>query len=166
MNKITKIILFFIGILIFIEAIMFIGNYKLSINISPSLPYYLFLVKKKNYKKISNGDFIQFINKDAQYYSGVNITKQVLAVGGDTLEINIFEYPIDNIQGTIRFNETELKVKDKTVLGTKVYINNISTIPENNYFVIGYNEDSFDSRYKEFGLIDKNEIIGVAKPIF
>lgn len=166
MNKITKIILFFAGILILIKAIMFIGNYKLAINISSSLPYHLFLVKTKNYKKIENGDFIQFINKDAQYYSGANITKQVLAIGGDILEINIFEQPKDNIQGTIRFNEMELKVKDRSIFGTKININDISVIPENSYFVIGYNKDSFDSRYKEFGLIEKEEVIGVAKPIF
>lgn len=166
MNKITKIVLFFTGMLIFIEAIMFIGNYKLAINISPSLPYRLFLVKTKNYKEIKNGDFIQFINKDAQYYNGVNITKQVLAVSGDILKINIFKQPIDNIQGTIKYNKTELKVKDRTVFGTKVNINNISVIPENSYFVIGYDKDSFDSRYKEFGLINQNEIIGIAKPIF
>ncbi len=166
MNKITKIILFFTGILIFIETIMLIGNYKLSINISPSLPYHLFLVKTKNYKEIKNGDFIQFINKNAKYYSGANITKQVFATGGDILEINIFEQPKDNIQGTIRFNEMELKVKDRSVFGTKININDISVIPEHSYFVIGYNEDSFDSRYKEFGLIEKEEVIGVAKPIF
>ena len=31
---------------------------------------------------------------------------------------------------------------------------------------IGTNKDSFDSRYKEFGLINKQEVIGVAKPLF
>ena len=165
-RRLTKIILFFAVILIFIEAIMFIGNYKLAVNISPSLPYRLFLVKTKNYKEIKNGDFIQFINKDAQYYNGVNITKQVLAIAGDVLEINIFKQPIDNIQGIIRYNKVELKVKDRTILGTKVHINNIPIIPENSYFVIGYNKDSFDSRYKEFGLISQDEIIGVAKPLF
>ena len=164
----TKILLFFITIILLIEAIMLISGYKLSINISPSLPYSVFLVKTKNFNhnNIKNGDFIQFINKDATYYNGINITKQVFASGGDVLDINIFNEVVDNIQGTITFQGKVLKVKDKTIKGTKVNINNIIKIPSNHYFVIGYNENSFDSRYKEFGLINEKEVIGVAKPLF
>ena len=116
--------------------------------------------------KAINRNCYQFINKDATYYNGINITKQVFAGGGDVLDINIFNEVVDNIQGTITFQGKVLKVKDKTIKGTKVNINNITKIPDNNYFVIGYNENSFDSRYAEFGLINEKEVIGVAKPLF
>lgn len=164
----TKILLFFIIIILLIEAIMLISGYKLSINISPSLPYSVFLVKTKNFNhnSIKNGDFIQFINQDAKYYNGTNLTKKVFAKGGDILDIQIFNEIHNNIQGTITFNNKILKVKDRSMKGTKVNINNITKIPDNNYFVIGYNENSFDSRYTEFGLINEKEVIGVAKPLF
>lgn len=166
MSNKSKIFLSIVGVAILCELIIIINGYKLSVNVSESLPYRFFLIKTRNYDSIKNGDFIQFINKDAKYYNGKKITKQVLASSGDVVKINIFKQAENNIQGSITYNNTVLKVKDKTILGTKVYINDIEVIPENNYFVIGYNKNSFDSRYKEFGFINKDEVIGVAIPIF
>lgn len=167
LNK-TNICLFFVLIFILIEILMFSFGCKISVNISPSLPYKVFFVNKSKNKinNIKNGDFIQFINKDAKYYNGVKITKQVLAKSGDNLVINLFDEINNNIQGTIIYKDKTLNVKYKTSKGTRVYINDISTLPKDKYFVVGYDENSFDSRYKEFGLIDKKEVIGVAKPLF
>lgn len=168
LSRNKKFLLIFVIFVLCTEVILIIMGYKISLSLSPSLPYKCYLVKTRNFdvNKIKNGDFIQFINKDATYYNGINITKQVFASGGDVLDINIFNEVVDNIQGTIAFQGKVLKVKDKTIKGTKVNINNITKIPSNHYFVIGYNENSFDSRYKEFGLINEKEVIGVAKPLF
>lgn len=167
LNK-TKIFLPFISIFLFMEVFLFFCGFKISLNISPSLSYKLFIVntKKQKIDDLKNGDFIQFINKDAKYYSGVKITKQILAKSGDILDVNIFQEPKNNIQATIKFKDTLLEVKNKSMFGTKIFVNRTALIPENKYFVIGYDKNSFDSRYEEFGLIDKKEIIGVAKPIF
>ncbi len=151
-----------------LEFFAFIAGFKISINISKSLPFKLFMVNT-NISRINTirpGDFIQFVNKNSKYYRGVQITKQVLAMSGDIMEIEIFTKTKDNVQGLIKHNDRILEVKDKTALGTKVHINNIRIIPPQHYFVIGHDNNSFDSRYMEFGLISKDEVIGVARPIF
>ncbi len=167
-KSIDIVIIIVFTIITFVSLLLFFNGYRFSINISSSLPHKLFLVNtnQKNINNVTNGDFIQFINKDAKYYNGIKITKQVLAKEGDVLEINSFREIKDNIQGTINYGDKVLKVKFKTKKGTEVKINNIKVIPKNRYFVMGYDEHSFDSRYKEFGLIEKSEVIGVAKPLF
>ena len=155
-------------LIVVFEITLFKLNYKLSINISDSLPFKIFLVdkRKSSIENIKNGDYIQFKNSNTRYYGGKNITKKVLAVAGSVLQINQYQEPIENIQATIQFNDVTLKVKDHTTKGTKVYTNIISEIPSQRYFVYGTHKDSFDSRYAEFGLIKEEEIIGVAVPLF
>ncbi len=163
-----KLVLFFTSILICVELVFYLLGLKVSVNISPSLPYKFFIVdtREDKIKNIKNGDFIQFRNRNTKYYNGINITKQILAKSGDVLEVNSFELPKNNVQGTIRFKNIILEVKDKSMFGTKMSMNDVITIPDNKFFVIGFDKNSFDSRYKEFGLIDELEVIGVAKPLF
>ena len=164
----SKIVIIFVLLLIIFELTLFKLNYKLSINISDSLPFKLFLVDKRqsSIDNIVDGDYIQFKNSNTRYYGGKNITKRVLAIGGDVIEVNQYQEPIENIQATIKFNDVILNVKNYTAKGTKINTNSISPIPNKRYFVYGIHKDSFDSRYAEFGLINKEEIIGVAKPLF
>lgn len=164
----SKLLLTAILLLIILEVMFWGFNHKISINISNSLPFKMFLVdmRQSSIDKIKNGDYLQFRNSNTHYYSGKNITKMVLAIGGDTLEINQYKNPSENIQATIKFNGYTLEVKDYTALGTKIHTNNLEIIPQDQYFVYATHKNSFDSRYKEFGLIDKKEVIGVAKPLF
>jgi conjugal transfer pilin signal peptidase TrbI len=164
----SKLFLSAILALALFEIILFKFDCKLSINISASLPFKIFLVdaRESSINKIKNGDYMQFRNDNTSYYGGENITKKVLAVGGDRLKINQYEIPMENIQAAIEFGDVVLEVKDYTTRGTKIHVNNVEIMPQNQYFVYGMHRDSFDSRYKEFGLIKKQEVIGVARPLF
>lgn len=164
----SKLFLIIVLLLIFFEIAFFVFDHKLSINISNSLPFRVFIIdkRKSSIDRIKNGDYIQFKNNNTHYYNGTNITKRVLAIGGNKLEIYQYKEPKNNIQAQIKFDGVVLEVRDYTKYGTKIYTNNIETIPQNYYFIYGTHRDSFDSRYREFGLINKKEIIGVAKPLF
>lgn len=163
----SKVFISIITIILLLEISLLITNHKISIGVSDSLPFHIFLVNKNigNLKNLKSADYIQFRNKNTKYYNGKYITKQILATGGDVLEINQFNKPINNIQAKIEFNGTILDVKDFTPLGTKLHTNNIEKIPENYFFVIGTHKNSFDSRYMEFGLINREDIIGTVKPL-
>ena len=102
------------------------------------------------------------------YYQNKIFTKKVLGQGGDKIIINKFDNVQNNIQGTITINNITLYVKYKTTKGTIINILDIKdyVIPDNKIFVYGTNENSYDSRYKEFGLIDKTEVLGVSIPLF
>lgn len=168
--KILKLESFLIIVLLFVlfEIILFEFNYKLSINVSNSLPFRVFIVdrNKSSIDKAKAGDYIQFRNNNTHYYNGKNITKRILATGGNELDIHQLNKPENNIQAKIQFDNIVLKVKNYTKFGTKIHTNNIKIIPKNYYFIYGINEDSFDSRYREFGLINREDIIGVARPLF
>lgn len=166
-NKKYKILLSILFVIIILEMILIFTNHKISISLSNSLPFKFFLINKNiDNVKFKNGDYIQFKNDDIKYYGGKQITKQIFASEGDVLEIIKYEVIKDNIQGKIIFNNVILEVKDFTALGTKLEINNIEKIENDNFFVIGEHKDSYDSRYKSFGLIKKEDIIGIAKPFF
>jgi signal peptidase I len=163
--RIFTIVIWFI---VFIEIMFIVFDCKISIDISNSLSYHVYFVsmKKSNISNIKKGNYIQFYNRNTEHYKGRKFTKKILAVEEDKLYIIQLQEPKDNIQAVITFENTILKVKDYTSLGTKIHTNTIATIPENKLFVIGTHENSFDSRYQEFGLIDKSEVIGVAVPLF
>jgi signal peptidase I len=164
----SQLFIFIISLVLFIEFAFIKFNFRLSINMSDSLPFRAFLIDGRKEKIVSmkRGDYIQFYNKNTKYYRGEKFTKMLLAKEGDILEIEQFEKPIENMQAIIKFWGAVLQVKDYTSLGTKLHLNNTMVIPKNKLFVIGLHNDSFDSRYQEFGLIDEEEVIGVAKPIF
>jgi conjugal transfer pilin signal peptidase TrbI len=166
-QKNKKIILIFIGAILFGFLLIFVFRYRIGLNISGSLPNKFFLVDKFN-KNIAVGDYVNFIKKNDIYLQNDNFTKKVLGIAGDKIILNKYQEPINNIQGTITINNITLEVKDKTKLGTKVNILNINsdTIPENKIFVYSDHPESYDSRYNEFGLVDVQTVIGVAKPLF
>jgi type IV secretory pathway protease TraF len=164
----SQLFIFIISIILFIEIVSLKFGYRLAVNVSNSLPFHVFIVDTKDSSRhnIERNNYIQFYNKNTKYYEGRKFTKKVLAVGGDVLNIEQLETPIDNIQAIIKFRNVILEVKDYTTLGTKVYTNNIAVIPKDMLFVVGTHRESFDSRYMEFGLIKKSEVLGVAKPLF
>lgn len=84
-----------------------------------------------------------------------SIIKRVIAVGGDTVDIDFYK-------GTVSVNGQEL---DEPYVGTPT---NLSydikfplTVPEGKLFVLGDNRnDSLDSRSTDIGFINENKVLG------
>lgn len=84
-----------------------------------------------------------------------SIIKRVIAVGGDTVDIDFYK-------GTVSVNG---QVLDEPYVGTPT---NLSydmkfplTVPEGKLFVLGDNRnDSIDSRSTDIGLINENKVLG------
>lgn len=58
------------------------------------------------------------------------------------------------------------KCKERDTKGNKLTCIKPQIIPKDHYFVFGDTEDSFDSRYEEFGLIKEQDILYNAYPLF
>ena len=87
----------------------------------------------------------------------IPIIKRVIAVGGDTVNI-------DFVTGDVFING---EIIDEDYIKERTYINYNAvfpmTVPEGKVFVMGDNRnDSLDSRSEKVGLIDENYILGKA----
>lgn len=87
---------------------------------------------------------------------GKPIVKRVIAVGGDTIDIN-FETGEVKLNGTV-LDEPYIKDPTKLDEGGQTYP---VTVPSGYYFVMGDNRmDSLDSRSERVGLVSTDEIAG------
>ncbi len=150
-----KIAIFF---LIFIQGIyLFKQSYGLGISLTPSLPYYVFIINKKNldFKKDDlivfkyPGENIYSYKKDEQF------VKIAACFPNDYLTVNDnYEYFCNSK------NIGKAPLKDGKGMELQHFIFN-GIIPENEYFVIGTHPKSWDSKY--WGFVSKNQITGTAK---
>lgn len=116
------------------------------------------LLSKLSYKisKIKNGNVVALTDRD-----GVLYIKRIIAGPGD----KIYAY-----NGNVYVNDKVINEEYLEEAYTSDFtfddictINGCEngTLPENKYFVLGDNRnDSYDSRFEIFGLIDKDNIIG------
>ncbi len=133
-----KIIYFFIIEVILL--ILIVSQICIVFTTSPSVPYSVCLLVYN--LKPQKGDLCAFKFKDRRFI------KYILGKAGDR---------ISNIQGTIYIGSNKVgKVRNVNNL-TPI---NEGIIPDGYMFVAGTHPDSFDSRYKEFGLIRKANLEG------
>jgi len=147
-------------VILFIYAVTnFIGNfYKLVINTDHSLPQRLFIVNLQD-REPSKGDYVVFYFKGSEYYkAGHKMIKKVVCLPGEELYVDEQKrYFCNGIYlGTAKATDSRGKPVDNFKWNGK--------IPDGNYFVMGVSKDSYDSRY--WGFLDKEAVIGVAKPLF
>ncbi len=117
---------------------------------SDSLPYrYLLLIKNAPVKK---GDLIAIQNHPLGDTSNIILTKRLIGVPGDKITLH----------GRImRVNqEWQGALHKQNSYGHPLTPLNIRTIPEGFVFAAGSNAGSLDSRYAEFGLVEKRHILG------
>jgi len=143
----------------YIIVLILSANYTLYLNQTESLPNKFFLIKKGSLPK-NRGDYIAFKPKNNRYYKGKTFVKIVGGMPKDNLE----KYSNRNLS----INKGPLlKAKEKSLRGDVLEVIEFEgVIPAKNYFVYTSHKDSYDSRYEEIGLINENEIIGTATPIF
>lgn len=155
MKKEYKIAIVFL--LIIQGVFLFRQSYSLGISLTPSLPYTIFLMDKKD-KEFEKNDLIVFKYPGENIYSyktGEQFVKIATCFPGDKLIVTL---ELDYFCNDIKIGKGYQKDSDGKDL--KHFIFN-GFIPENNYFVTGTHPKSWDSKY--WGFVSKDSIIGTAK---
>ena len=149
--------------------------YQLKWNDSSSMPQKLWLVSVGN-KNLKVNDYVvfkfhDFRMKDANDFEYV--VKQVGGVSGDKIFVKDW---VGYAEGVAYPNRTSLiyllpggSYPTFDILSGNYFTpltTKDMTIPKGCYFVHGQHHPSFDSRYKEFGLVCDKQIFGRAIPLF
>jgi conjugal transfer pilin signal peptidase TrbI len=131
-------------------------------NWTPSLPYRVALMRPPA-KELRRGDLVvfAFAGEAKQLYSGLSgqpFFKVVRGVPGDTVRVEgravfINDEPV-GIAKTHTFDRKPLTTVREQV------------IPDGRYYMQGTSPDSFDSRYRESGLVGIEMVLGVVIPLF
>ena len=133
-------------------AVFCYNNYGYARNISSSLPHKNFFIIKN--KKIQAGDYILFEAPKNSAYDGMFLIKQVLGGNGDKVIVKSRDVFVnDKLAAT---------AKTHTKAGQVLTVAHDIEITKGSYFVATTHQDSYDSRYLDFGLIHEKDISGVA----
>lgn len=133
-------------------------HWKLAYNYTNSLPQTLFAIHLGQ-KNIERGDYVAFYPpKTATAGNEMPFVKKVVCLPGESIrtygqQIFCEDKPVAVAKKVSLKGEPLQKIQDQ-VLG------------EEDYFVLGTHPDSFDSRYSNFGPINRCRFIGKAYPIF
>lgn len=149
---------FVIGALIGGAAIYaFHSNYAFAYNLTPSLPYKAFFIKKG--APVGRGDLVAFKWRGGLGYDrGSLIIKKVAAVGGDIVIKQGREFLVNG--------DVVAKALERTRTGQPVQAAAGGEVARGQYFVVATNPISLDSRYAKFGNVNQSEVIGRAYPIW
>ena len=126
------------------------------VNLDNSIKGKIFWTEKKTYP-LKEGDIIVFKFKGSRYFpKGARFIKTVACLPGQTLTTSGRCFRCSGkLLGCA-------KTKDRQGNPAPLFVWN-GKIPDNKYFVMGTNPDSYDSRY--WGFVDRKQIICRAKRI-
>ncbi len=136
--------------------------YFLGFNFTSSLPYYVVWIERGVVPK--TGDLMVY------YYSGMDLKSYGYIKG-----IRFFKRVAGKEGDTIAVNGRQVSINGKLVGEAKPFANHgaikldpidAGTIPKGYLFAQGDSPNSFDSRYKQSGLVPLNKVQGVAHVIF
>lgn len=151
---ISLMIILWIGIVVWFVAHNY---YSLGINATDSLPHTLFIIKKGVLPEAED-KYLVFKKRGNKRYGDSSFIKLIGGRGGDLIKEEGGRYYINgNYVGTAKGFSKKNEAVEKTPSGI---------IPHGYYFVYTLHKDSYDSKYKEVGLIAASDVIGVAYPIF
>lgn len=124
---------------------------------SASLPWSVYLVLKgSSWKK---GDIVTFQGHTSPFLKEIPlVTKRIAGVPGDQLVVRKQELYIHNQRVGL--------VMTHNSTGNPLHPIEKRVIPSNYVFVVGDDPRSFDSRYKEFGLVKTQHILGRSLPLW
>jgi len=156
LDILCKISFSIIGVVIFILVLggmLNLAGHPIYYNTTDSLPQKIFIAKKA-YSEIGKGDYVIIGHKGERH------VKLVAGVAGDRVLVfkDLIFVAGENV-GQF-YQETEnLRMSITPIEGDFI-------IPEGFLYVTGTHPKSYDSRYKEYGLVSLEDIIGIACPIF
>ncbi len=174
-NIVKFLLVIFLGWSIILGVYITSKHYQIQINVSDSMYKKIWVTHVGN-TDVKRGDFVVVKFHDYRMKNSTDyelVVKQIGGVGGDNIIVRDW---VGYAEGVEKPNKTTwmyvlpegayptydtLSGYHFTPLTTKNMI-----IPMGYYFLHGQHHPSFDSRYKEFGLINKNQILGKAYPLF
>ncbi len=174
-NQIQRILKTLLVVWAIIIAIYLISRYyQLEWNCSTSMPQKLWLTHVGN-NNLQRNDYVVFKFHDFRMKKPNDfeyVVKQIGAIAGDTIKVKNCCFA----GSKSCFNKTNLIyiLPDgeaypifNTLSGNHFspLTNKNMIVPQGCYFVHGQHHPSFDSRYKEFGLVCENQIYGKSYPI-
>ncbi len=151
--KIIAVIITFTG-LFYVIHICKPGKISIIKDISKSLPHKLYIGYFGNFE-IKKGDIVLLKHPSIRGY----LIKKITGMKGDRIDI---------LDDKICINDKQIGSILKRKLNKNEMVTPINTrhIETDYYFVCGTHEESFDSRYEEFGLIRKDDIKALLWSIF
>ncbi len=151
--KNKQLIIALITFLLISGVLLFKNNFLVIHNKSVSLDARWFVIAKGQMPH--RGQIFAFKAKEnPAYKKGEIFIKIVGGVGGDELwKVNRNFYINDKLIGT---------AKTESSKGLPLEMSDAGVIPEHFFFAYTTHKDSYDSRYKEIGLINEKDIIGTA----
>ncbi len=136
----------------FVHTLSFTPLFGIRINATQSLPYKLFL--SKPISKLKKGQYVLFTHS----HTSVPLVKQVLGTYGDVVSVH---------EGHICINGIKLgRILEHSKSGRSFTPIAEAQVKEGYVFVYAPHEESFDSRYEEFGLVKEEQIQETLWPIF
>lgn len=130
-----------------------VGHYMVAGNETESLPDKFFVVER-GLHTVNRGELLAFhVGSDVRHYPvGMVFIKQVVGMPGDEIiwvgdTVYVAGKPVGTAKSENRFGEA----LEKTPAGV---------IPNGKYFVATSHPDSYDSRYREMGLVADTQVAG------
>lgn len=128
-----------------------------TVNLTNSLPYKFFILNK--IASPSVGGYISFKAPPESGYSDTTImTKKVAGGPGDTVERKNDDFYINK--------KWVCRAKKYSLEGEPLALGPEGRLKKGQYYVIGQNPYSLDSRYQKIGWVNERQIVAVAYPIF
>lgn len=147
-----------IGAVILLFTSIWVTNFGvINRNITQSLPNSYFYISY-NSKVNDRYQYVQFWTRNDEFFGTLKFTKQVMGLPGDTITVKKNEVWINGLLVGV--------IKSHTQKGITLKPIHSGVIPANHYYVAGQHPDSYDSRYESLGLINEDQIIGRAYPLF
>lgn len=131
-------------------------TYQVHINVTDSLPGFVYLLKQTN--DVMCGDTVIFkLPNNVPYYAEKHLLKHIAGCPGDLVNVRNRDVYVNN-----QFAGTA-KIRSRS--GNPLTVIEDGTIPNGFYYVWSPNSDSYDSRYREMGLVSEKLFVGKAKRI-
>lgn len=137
---------------------------RIIVSTSPSLKHRVFFLVPVNIKKVETGDYLVFKHKETRFVNkGLNKENDRLIKKVGCCPGLILTRDADSM---FSCNKKELgKALDKDSQGRDLpQFEFNGPVPKNNFFMIGSNPRSFDSRY--FGFVHADDILYKALPLW
>jgi len=137
------------------------------INITNSMPQRLWIVDVQN-KVLKVNDYAVFKFHDYRMQKLTDyelVIKQVGGIAGDKVKVIRPIYKNETARFVLQGDTYPAYLTISGFRFTPLTVNDL-IIPTGCYFMHGLHQPTFDSRYKEFGLINQKQIVGIAYPVF
>lgn len=135
----------------------FTQYYMLAVNLTPSLPYSVFIIEKS--APVTRNDFVAFRwHGGDELQEGLTFVKIVKGITGDK---------VTRVGRSFYVNTEPVGVaKLFSLTGKPLEAGREGVIGNGEYYVMGTHKDSLDSRYALTGWVKESEIVGRAYAIF